>query len=140
MLKYLEDSDAVKVGVIELQEQLEISEEAGVSIRQIAQQATNENGQKIPHIFREGEEEVCAASLARWYAQLKGLVELERRCRNSMQEVQVLSARQEILKSTMEDKRRLQSNGKVVRSDFLGEIRRSSANCAEKVGFVEISE
>ena len=32
MLKYLKDSDDVKVGVTELQEQLEISEEAGISI------------------------------------------------------------------------------------------------------------
>ena len=35
------------MGVTALHEQLEISEEAGVSIRQIDQQATNENGQKI---------------------------------------------------------------------------------------------
>ena len=33
--------------VTELQEQLGISEEAGVSIKQFAQQARNENGQKI---------------------------------------------------------------------------------------------
>ena len=47
MLRYLEDSDDVKVGVTELQEQLELSEEGGTSIRQIAHQAMNENGQKI---------------------------------------------------------------------------------------------
>ena len=47
MLRYLGDSDDVKVGVTELQEQLEISEEAGVSIRQVAQQAMNENGQDL---------------------------------------------------------------------------------------------
>ena len=34
MLRYLEDSDDVKVGVTEVQEQLEISEEAGTSIKQ----------------------------------------------------------------------------------------------------------
>ena len=77
MLRYLEDSGDVKVGVTELQEQLEISEEAGVSIRQIAQQGMNDNGQ----------EKVCIASLARWNAQSKGLVELKRRCRDTMQEV-----------------------------------------------------
>ena len=43
MLRYLEDS--LRVGVTELQEHLGISEEAGVSIRKIAQQAMNENGQ-----------------------------------------------------------------------------------------------
>ena len=47
MLRYPEDSKDLKVGVTELQERLGISEEAGVSIRQIAQQAMNENGQKI---------------------------------------------------------------------------------------------
>ena len=36
MLRYLEDSEDLKVGVTKLKEQLEISEEAGVSIRQIA--------------------------------------------------------------------------------------------------------
>ena len=48
-------------------------------------------------------------SWARWNAQLKGLVELERRCRNTRQEVQVLSDRQEICNSTKEDKLKLQS-------------------------------
>ena len=90
MLKYLEDSDDVKVGLTDLQEQLEISEEAGISITQVAQQAVNENGQ-IFSIFRQSEEEVCIVILARWNAQLTGLVELERRCRNTMQEVEVLS-------------------------------------------------
>ena len=47
MLRYLEDSE---------EEQLEISEDAGVSIRQIAQHARNEDGQKIFDTFRQGEE------------------------------------------------------------------------------------
>ena len=42
-----EDSDYLKVGVTELQEQLVISEEAGTSIKQVVQQAMNEKGQKI---------------------------------------------------------------------------------------------
>ena len=75
MLRYLEDSEDLKVA--ELKEQLEISEEAGVSIRRIAQQTTNENGQKIC-FFLQGEEEVCVASLARWNAQLKGVADLEK--------------------------------------------------------------
>ena len=41
MLRYLEDSEDVKVGVTESQEQLVISEEAGVSIRHTAP-ASNE--------------------------------------------------------------------------------------------------
>ena len=79
MQKYLEDSDHVTVVVTELQEQLEISEEAGTSIRQIAQQARNENGTKIFEIFRQREEKVCIASLAGWNAQLKGHAELEKK-------------------------------------------------------------
>ena len=42
----LSNSEDLKVSVTELQEQLGISEEAGVSIKQVAQQARNENGQK----------------------------------------------------------------------------------------------
>ena len=57
-----------------------------ISIRQVAQQAMNENGQQIFGIFRQGEEVLCIASLARWNAQLTGLVELERRCRYTRQE------------------------------------------------------
>ena len=109
MLKHLEDSEDLIVGIGELQEQLEISEEAGVSITQVAQQAMKENGQHIFEIFRHGEEEACIASLARWNAELKGLVELERRCRNTMQEVKVLSETQDKLKSTVEGNIRLQS-------------------------------
>ena len=81
MLRYLEDSEDLKVGVTEFQAQLGIPEEAGVCTRQLAQQAINENGHKIFEIFRQGDEEVCIASLARWTAQLKGLAELEKRCR-----------------------------------------------------------
>ena len=45
MLRYLEDSEDLKVSVTELQEQLGMSEEAGISIKQVTQQARNENGQ-----------------------------------------------------------------------------------------------
>ena len=64
---------------------------------QIAKQARNEGGQKLFQIFRQGENEVNIASLARWDTQLKGLVELERRCQDLMQEVNLLSERQEVL-------------------------------------------
>ena len=53
---------------------------------------------KRPTFFEiQGEEEVYIASLARWNAQWRGLVELER-CRDTMQEVTLLSERQDILK------------------------------------------
>ena len=78
MLRYLEDSEDLKVGVTEFQEQLGTSEEACISVKQIAQQAMNENGQKILENFRQGEEDVRIASRARWNAQLQGLAELEK--------------------------------------------------------------
>ena len=79
ILRYLKDNGDLKVSVTELQEKLGISKEAGVSIKQVAQQARNENGRKIFEIFRRGEEDVCIASWARWNAQLKGLAELKRK-------------------------------------------------------------
>ena len=48
------------------------------------------------------------ASLARWDAQLKGLVELERRCQGLMQEVQLPSERQEVLVGMVVSKRDMQ--------------------------------
>ena len=80
-----------------------------LSIMQIAHRARNEKGQKIFDIFRQGEEEVCIASFARWNTQLKSPAELERRCQGMTQEVKLLSERQEVLKGMVEDKIRLQS-------------------------------
>ena len=70
MLRCLEGSEDLKVGVTELQEQLGVSEEAGISIKQIGQQAMHENGQNIFEIFRQGEEDVRIASRAIRSAQL----------------------------------------------------------------------
>ena len=39
---------------------------------------------------------MCIASLARWDTQLKGVVELDRRCQDLMQEVELLSERQAV--------------------------------------------
>ena len=39
LLSYLEDSEDLQVSVTELQQQLGMSEEAGISIKQVAQQA-----------------------------------------------------------------------------------------------------
>ena len=63
ILRYLEDSEDLKVGVTELQEQLGMSEEARISVEQFAQQARNENGQFFFEISRQAE--VCIASWAR---------------------------------------------------------------------------
>ena len=108
-----------KMGVTALHEQLETSEGAGVSIRQIAQQAMNENGQHIFIIFGQGEEDVSIASLARWNAQLKGLAELEKRSQRLMQDVKLFSERQKKKKGMVEDNQVAeQSNGKVLRAYF----------------------
>ena len=53
LLRYLFNSDDVKVGITELQEQLEIFKEAGISIKQVAQQAMNDNGQQCFKMFRQ---------------------------------------------------------------------------------------
>ena len=80
MLNYIENSEDLKVSLSELKEQLETLEEAGFSTMQIAQQARNERDQKVFETFRQGESEVYIAS-----------VELERRCQELMQEVELSS-------------------------------------------------
>ena len=107
MMKYLEDSEDLKVSLGALKDKLESPEETGIAIMQIAKQARKEGGQKIFQIFRQEENDVCIASLARWDRQLKGLV--ERRCQELMQEVELLSERQEVLAGLLEDMIRIQS-------------------------------
>ena len=41
MLKYLENSEELKVGITELQEHLEVPVQIGTTLRQVAQQARN---------------------------------------------------------------------------------------------------
>ena len=52
---------------------------------------------------------MCVASWARWDAQWEGLVELERRCQDTSQEIQMLSKRQEVFKIAIEGKLKMQS-------------------------------
>ena len=110
ILKYLEDIEDVKVGLSELKEQLDTPEESVFFFMQSAKQARNESGQKLFQIFRQKDNEVYIASLARRDTKLKGLVELKRRCQEPMQEVKLLSERQEVLACLVEDRTRLQSN------------------------------
>ena len=95
-------------GPSELKEQMETPEEKGISIMQIAKQARQEEGEKLFHIFKEEEDEVYIASWARWDIQLEGWVELERRCLDLMQEVELLSDRQEVLAGLAVSKRDMQ--------------------------------
>ena len=47
MLGYLENCNELKVGISVLQERVEVPLQFGLSIQQVAQQAMNEDGQKI---------------------------------------------------------------------------------------------
>ena len=93
MLRYCGNSDDVKVAFTRLQERSEVPVQIGISIQQVSQQAMNENGQKIFEVFWQ-EEKLCVTSWARWEAQRKGLVDLERRCQDTSRELQMLNKRQ----------------------------------------------
>ena len=85
-------------------------------MQQLAQQARSENGQKSFKVFwQEEEEEAYVASWARWDAQWKGLVELERRCRDTSQAIQMLNKRPEMVKHAIEAKLKMESraNGRL---------------------------
>ena len=75
---------------------------------QIAKQARKEGRQKFFRIFKQEENELYIASSAKWHTQLKGLVELEKRCLDLMQEVELLSDRQEVLAGLVVSKRDMQ--------------------------------
>ena len=109
MLGYLDNSADVKVGITELQEQLEVLVKIGTTLQKVAQQARNEIGPKIFGIFWQEEEELRIASWARWEAQWKSLVELERRCQDISREKQMLNTRQDIFKNAIEGKLKVQS-------------------------------
>ena len=72
MLRYLDNSNDVKVGITVLQGPVEVQLRLGIRIQQVAQQAMNEDGQKIFEVFWQEGEELCIASWARWDAQRKG--------------------------------------------------------------------
>ena len=70
MLRYLDNSEHVRVGIAELQERLEVPVHTGISIQQVTQQARSENGHKILEVlWQEEEEEVYVASWDRGDAQ-----------------------------------------------------------------------
>ena len=83
MFKYLEDSAGTKVSTRELEEQLLSTNESRVNVAH--RKASQEReGRKV----RQREGEVLVASKARWDVQLKGLVELERRCQSFRADVE----------------------------------------------------
>ena len=102
VLRYLDNSNDVKVSITELKERVEVHLQFRISIQQVAQQAMNENGQKIFEICWQEFEELCIASWVRWEAQRKGLVDLERRCQDISRETQMLNTRQETFQNAIE--------------------------------------
>ena len=108
LLKFFEDSEAAKVSIRELEEQVLFPNESRINTVRIARQARNDRRKNLFQIFRQGENEVLIAGKARWDAQLKGLIELERRCLTLREEVEHLSERQEVLADLMVSKEDMQ--------------------------------
>ena len=107
MIKYLEDSEITKVSTIELEEQVLAPNEPRINVVRIARLARNEKKEQLFQILRQREGEVLIASMARWDVQLKGLVELERRCQ-SRADVEYLCERQDVLKDLVVSKKDMQ--------------------------------
>ena len=72
MLRYLDKSDDVRVGITVLQERLEVPAQI-VSIQQVAQQARSESGRKMFEVFRQQEEELCSCQLGQMGGAVKRL-------------------------------------------------------------------
>ena len=79
----------------------------------IARLARNEKKEELFQIFRQREGEVLIASKARWDVQLKGLVELERRCQSFRADVEYLCERQEVLKDLVVSKKDMQRTARL---------------------------
>ena len=133
MLRYLYNSEEVKVVIVELQERLEVPVQIGILIQQVAQQARSENGQNIFEVFWQEEEEVRVASWTRWDAQWKSLVELERRRQDTSLEIQMLSKRQEIFKNAIEGKLGVQSRASEILQGQIIEERKWNTKGLKKV-------
>ena len=108
MLKYLEDSEITKVSTRELEELVLSPNEPRINVVRIAGLARNEKKEKLFQIFRQREGEVSNASKATWDVQLKGLVELERRCRSFRADVEYRCQRQVVLKDMVVSKKNMQ--------------------------------
>ena len=103
ILRYLDNCNDEKVGITELQERVAVPVQICISIHRVAQQAMNEDGEKIFEAFWQEEGQLCIGSGARWEAQRKGLVDFERRCPDISREIQMLNKRQEFVQNAIED-------------------------------------
>ena len=107
--KYPQNNEDLKVSLSELKEQLETLEEVDFSIVQIVKQTRNERSQRLFESFDKERMRGYIVSLTRWDTQLKGVTKLERRYQDLIQEVKLLSERQDVLTGLVDDKIRLQS-------------------------------
>ena len=125
MLRYLDNCNDVKVGITELRERAEVPLQFGISSQQVARQAMNEDGQKISEVFWQEEGELCVASWARWEAQRKGFVDMERRCQDKSREIQMLNKGQETFQNAIEGKLRVQDRASERKQDqIIEEVKR----------------
>ena len=107
MLRYLDNSDDVKVSITELQERLEVPVQICMSIQQVAQHAMNEDGQKIFEVlWQEEEKKLCIASWARWVGAAERLSRFGKKM--SRHKLQMLNKRQEIFQNAIEGELRVQ--------------------------------
>ena len=108
MLKYLEDSEALKVSTRDLKEQVLSPNESSVSTVRIARQARSEKSKKLFQIFRQGANEVPVVSMAGREEHLRRSVVLERECLALREEVDNLNEKQEVFTILMEGKMNIQ--------------------------------
>ena len=138
MLRYLDNCNEVKVGITELQARVEVPVQIGIFIEQVAQQAMNEDGQKIFEVFWQ-EGELFVASWARWEAQRKGFVDLERRCQDISREIQMLNKRQEKFQNAIDGKLRVQGRaGERLQDQIIEEIK--ELECTKTEEALQIAE
>ena len=104
MLRYLDNSNDVTVGITELQERVE-----AIRYLHLASGPAGDEPKRA-NIFRKNlarRRKICIVSWARWEAKRKGLVDLDRRCQDTSREIKMLNKRQEIFQKAIEGKLRL---------------------------------
>ena len=84
---------SVKEGITELQERLEYLRKSVCPFSKWHSWREVRMAQRLLKYFAEKKENILFASWARWEAQRKGLVDLERRCQDISREIQMLNKR-----------------------------------------------
>ena len=108
MLRCLENCNEVKVDITDLQARVEVLAQICISIQQVARPAINGDGQHFFEVFWQEEGKIFVVGWARWEAQRKGLVDLERRCQDISREIQNAEQKTRFFQSAIEGKLRVQ--------------------------------